>query len=104
MTRSSTDLAIGPRDGMIWWKEEKLSGNPLISPSVLALIPDGLKPRIPQKADGILILPPISDPIEIKAHLAATTPAPPPELPPHVLVISHGFRAQPHKKLSEWVA
>ena len=91
MTKSSTDLAIGPRDGMICLKEEKSSGNPFSSPSVLALIPDGLKPGTPQKAAGTLILPPISDPIEIKAHLAATTPAPPPELPPHVLVGSHGF-------------
>lgn len=40
--------------------------------------------------------PPISDPIANGEHLAATSPASPPELPPTVLVLSHGFLALPH--------
>lgn len=58
---------------------------------MLALCPVGLKPLTPQKLAGILILPPISDPNDKGAHLAATMPASPPELPPHDLVLSQGF-------------
>ena len=56
----------------------------------------GLNPQIPQKAAGILMLPPISLPILRGVPPIATNPASPPELPPVVLVISQGFSAVPY--------
>ena len=50
-----------------------------------------MKPLIPLNAAGYLTLPPISDPKARGAHLAATIPPSPPELPPHDLVMSYGF-------------
>jgi hypothetical protein len=44
-----------------------------------------LNPTIPLKVAGILILPPISEPIAIGAHLADTKPASPPLDPPQLL-------------------
>lgn len=53
----------------------------------------------PLKADGPLILPPISVPIERGMHLAAIRPASPPELPAVDLVLSCGFNAVPYMLL-----
>jgi hypothetical protein len=47
-----------------------------------------LNPIIPLKVAGILILPPISEPMAIGTHLDDTKPASPPLLPPHDLVSS----------------
>ena len=96
MTRSSTDFPIGPIEAAIVLNVVKLSGSVHLHPLILVLVPVGLKPLTPLKAQGILILPPISDPSEIGAHLEAIIPPSPPELPPQDLVLSHGFYAQPH--------
>ncbi len=47
------------------------------------------------KAAGTLIDPPISVPRAKGTHLAATKAASPPELPPHTLPMSKGFKALP---------
>lgn len=44
-----------------------------------------LNPITPVKAAGILMLPPKSAPTAAGTHLAATSPASPPEEPPQVL-------------------
>ena len=51
---------------------------------------------MPLKAAGTLMLPPISPPIARGTHLAATSDASPPELPPLLLPIFQGFLEQPH--------
>lgn len=56
-----------------------------LSPALLTLSGVGLSPLIPLKAQGTLILPPISFPKANGAHLDATIPPSPPELPPHDL-------------------
>lgn len=53
-------------------------------------------PVIPVKAQGILIDPPISDPIPKGEHLDATKDDSPPELPPGVLDLSQGFKQCPY--------
>lgn len=47
-----------------------------------------MNPTIPLKFAGILIDPPISEPRAIGTHLAATSPASPPDDPPHDRVLS----------------
>ena len=54
----------------------------------MSLLYVGLNPTIPLNVAGILILPPISDPIAIGTHLEATSPASPPLLPPQDLSLS----------------
>ena len=51
----------------------------------------GLRPHIPLKREGILMLPPMSEPRAKGTHLAATRPPSPPELPPHDLSLLKGF-------------
>lgn len=54
-----------------------------------------MNPITPVKAVGILILPPISAPIDMGIHLEATKAASPPVLPPQVRELSKGFKACP---------
>lgn len=55
----------------------------------------GLIPKIPQNSDGILILPPISEPIPIGEQFELISPAYPPELPPVARALFHGFSDLP---------
>jgi hypothetical protein len=55
----------------------------------------GLKAEIPQKIAGILIDPPISDPIPIGEHPDEISDPSPPEEPPQALYKSQGLRARP---------
>jgi hypothetical protein len=93
--KSSTDLPSGPIVRAIFFCPEKI-GPTYVNPSEVTLPAVGLKPNIPQKALGILILPPRSDPRPRGEHLAAISPPSPPVLPPVVLVLFQGFKARPH--------
>lgn len=55
----------------------------------------GLNPVHPQKEAGIRMDPPMSDPIPIGLQHEEINPASPPDEPPVVLEISHGFFALP---------
>ena len=67
-----------------------------VCPSIVNLFEVGLNPYTPQYKAGIRIDPAISEPIAKGEHLAATSPASPPELPPTVLSLFQGFLALPH--------
>lgn len=56
-------------------------------------------PKIPQSYDGILILPPTSEPTPINEHLELIIDPYPPELPPTFLFLFQGFNVFPHKLL-----
>jgi hypothetical protein len=56
---------------------------------------------MPLNRQGILILPPMSDPREKGTHLEATSPPSPPELPPHDLSLLKGFLETPQILFSE---
>ena len=56
-----------------------------INPYLETLPYVGLKPDMPQKLAGSLILPPVSEPSETQASSAATEAADPPEEPPGTL-------------------
>jgi len=96
-TKSSTHLPIGPivvNNSLSLFKSA-VSEMPSTSRLEIRRLV-GWKPYMPHHALGILILPPISEPILMGAHLVATKPAEPPELPPGVLVGSRGFKERPH--------
>lgn len=61
-----------------------------ITPYILERPVVDLNPKIPVNAAGILILLPISVDKLRGTHLVATSPASPPELPPHDLLFCHG--------------
>jgi len=58
---------------------------------------DDLRPYTPLNYAGILILPPISEPIPRGEHRAATKAPYPPELPPTHLSSFQGFLALPQR-------
>ncbi len=55
----------------------------------------GLNPEIPQKMAGVLIDPPISDPIPNGEQPDAISEPSPPDEPPLALYRSHGLRVRP---------
>src|SRR4030088_1561965 len=61
---------------------------------------DALKPDRPQRADGMRIEPPPSDPVARGTIPAAMAAALPPDEPPGDLVRSQGFRVAPNTGLS----
>ena len=84
---SSTVRVIGPTVSMV-----QLKGN---TPLRLTLPNVGFSPTIPQRAEGILIEPPVSVPREAMHCPAATEEADPPLDPPVIRSVSQGFRAGP---------
>ena len=66
------------------------------SPISVYLPTPGLIPYTPQNAAGILILPPISEPMPITLHLAAYKAASPPDDPPTALSLFQGLRDLPN--------
>src|SRR5271168_100422 len=60
----------------------------------------GLSPTTPQKLEGCLIDPPVSDPKEAKAPRMATAAAEPPEEPPATRSVSYGFFVTPYAEFS----
>lgn len=60
-----------------------------------------MKPITPEQCAGDLIDPPMSVPIDNGTHFADTKAPSPPELPPQVLSLSYGFKAQPKILFSE---
>src|SRR5882757_4451847 len=90
--RSRTDPAIGPVTDNV--------GQPR-NPGSLGTRPNvGLRPWVPQNADGMRIDPPPSVPIESGTNPAATEAAAPPEEPPAVRLGSRGLRVGPNSSLS----
>src|SRR3954469_1458720 len=63
---------------------------------------DGLNPDSPHIADGMRIDPPPSDPVASGTIPAAMAAALPPDEPPGVRLVSHGFRVVPKAGLSVW--
>src|SRR4051794_17180507 len=60
----------------------------------------GRRPTFPQRADGCLIEPPVSDPSAHGARPADTAAAEPPPEPPGTRVGSQGFRDGPYAEFS----
>lgn len=70
---------------------------PNCSLSVHGILPrDGLRPTTPQKAAGPRIEPPPSAAVANGTIPAATAAAEPPDDPPGVALVSHGFRDTPN--------
>lgn len=91
---SSTLLPNGPLDGLIF--TIPLAAFSIIpSPTSVYLPIPGFNPYIPQKAAGILILPPISEPMPITLQRDAYKAASPPDEPPTALFLFHGFNDLP---------
>ena len=59
----------------------------------------GLRPTTPQKLAGIRKLPPKSDPLAPHTCPVATATLAPPDDPPQVLRVSHGFEVTPKTSL-----
>jgi len=83
----ATSGASGPRVSWV-----RLSG---ITPSMSTLPRVGLKPTTPQKAAGIRIEPPVSEPTAQSHMPVATATADPPEEPPATRSGSRGLRTGP---------
>lgn len=84
MQHLSTPLVIGPA-----WSSDQLSGN---IPLRLTRPYVGFSPTTPQKEAGILIDPPVSEPVVAMAEDAAMAAAEPPLDPPGIRFRSHGLR------------
>ena len=80
---SFTSFVIGP----IWSNEDANATNPYLETNPYV----GFNPTTPQKLDGCLIEPPVSDPRAQGTIPAATAAAEPPEEPPGTLFKFHGF-------------
>lgn len=90
IAQSSTDFPKGPTQQPTAWNPLN-DGDGILIPFIDNLSEVGLNPTQPQNADGILIEPPISVPIPTGLQHEAINPPSPPEEPPVVLVVSHGF-------------
>ena len=55
----------------------------------------GFSPKIPLKADGIRIDPPMSEPMPITEPAAARSAPSPPLLPPTIRLVSYGLLVRP---------
>ena len=60
----------------------------------------GLIPTTPQKPAGVRTLPPKSDPVASHTWPLARAAAEPPDEPPQVREVSHGFRVSPNTSLN----
>src|SRR5688572_4384305 len=85
--QSSADTARGPpvsNDAVIGIAPRRLT-----APCV------GLSPVVPHAAAGMRIDPPVSEPIAIRTVRDATAAPEPPDDPPGIRLVSHGFRTGP---------
>ena len=90
--RSRADAAIGPVTDRVG--QPRKPGSFGTSPKV------GLRPNVPQKADGMRIDPPPSVPTASGTMPAATDAAAPPLDPPVVRERSCGLRVTPNRSLA----
>src|SRR5438552_18432697 len=82
--QSATERAIGP----VWSRDQESGATPylLTRPKV------GLMPVTPQKAEGIRIDPPVSEPVAPRNSPAASPAAEPPLEPPGMQSRFHGLQ------------
>ena len=88
---SATSRAIGPSTVSV--SNGCSAGPRAIRPG------DGRRPTTEQNDAGVRRLPPRSEPVASQTCLVASATAEPPEEPPHVRLVSHGFRVGPNTSL-----